>query len=64
MQPGQRVTVTDVHDNRLLRVVVAVEGDILFVARPEEVDRARSEHREPNCIGFRMSDAKPAKNQK
>lgn len=64
MKPGDRINVMDVHDNALLREIVAVEEDIVFVSRPEEVALARKESREPNCIGFRISDAIPVRSHK
>ncbi len=56
MKTGDVVTVLDVHDTKLLREVVAVGEGYIYVSRPEEVERARSEGREPSCIGFRLSD--------
>lgn len=56
MKPGDTVTVLDVHDNKLFRSVLAVEDGFVYVSRPEEVERARLEGREPNCIGFPLSD--------
>lgn len=55
MQSGETVTVTDVHDNKLDRVVLAVEDGFVYVSRREEIAQARVEGREPNCIGFPLS---------
>jgi hypothetical protein len=64
MKPGDTVTVLDVHANKLLRKVIAVEEGFVFVSRPEELDRARIEHREPLCIGFPLSDVISNKSNK
>jgi hypothetical protein len=56
MRPGDTVTVLDINDNKLVRTVVAVENEMVYVSRREEVERARAERREPVCIGFRLSD--------
>lgn len=64
MRPGETVTVMAVYDNKLVRTVVAVEGEVIYVSRSEEVERARAERREPVCIGFRLSDVVPRPNHK
>jgi hypothetical protein len=56
MKTGDAVVVLDVHDNKLLREVVAVEEGYVYVARPEEIRKARAERRDPPCIGFPLSD--------
>jgi hypothetical protein len=56
MKTGDAVVVLDVHDNKIVREVVAVEEGYVYVARPEEVQKARADRREPNCIGFPLSD--------
>jgi hypothetical protein len=38
------------------RVVVSVEGDVYFVCKREEFERAKREGREPACIGFHRRD--------
>jgi hypothetical protein len=38
------------------RVVVQDLGDILLVCRKQELEAARSEHRDPSAIGFRRDD--------
>ena len=64
MYPGQRVTVLDVHDNKLDRVVLAVEDGFVYVSRTEEIERAQAEGREPNCIGFPLSAVVAKKNHR
>lgn len=64
MRPGETVTVSDIYDNKLVRTVVAVEGEVIYVSRREEVKRARAERREPMCIGFRLSDVVSRQSQK
>jgi hypothetical protein len=56
MKAGDEVTVVDVYDNKLIREIVAIEHEYVYVARPEEVRKAREEGRDPACIGFRKSD--------
>jgi len=56
MEYGDRVEVVDAIDNKLVRVVIEVDEEVVFVTRPEELEQSQSEHREPVCIGFRMSD--------
>ena len=55
MNIGDSVCVMDMHDNKLVRVVVAIEDDYVYVCRAEEAHRAKEEGREPNCIGFPLS---------
>ncbi len=55
MKIGDQVYVTDVNDNTLLRVVVAIENGYAYVSKDEEIRRARAEEREPTCIGFPLS---------
>jgi hypothetical protein len=62
MRPGDKVYVKDVHENKVLRVVVALDGGMVFVSRPQEVEQSKRERREPNCIGFRPSDVSQRKN--
>lgn len=56
MKAGDSVTVLDINDNKLVRTIVAVEDGFVYVCRPEEAHKAKSENREPICIGFRLSD--------
>lgn len=56
MNQGDTVSVMDIHDNTLVRVVVAIEDGFAYVSRAEEVKRAREDGREPNCIGFPLSN--------
>lgn len=58
MKVGQIVFVMDMNGNELLRLVIAVENGFVYVARPEEVEDARTNFREPNCIGFLFSDVR------
>ncbi len=53
MTEGSRVSVVQYDGIVIDRVLVAVENGYLFVCKPEEWDVARSEGREPTCIGFR-----------
>jgi len=62
MRLGDRVFVTDVHGNKLLRLVVALDGGMVYVSREEEVEQSKRERRDPNCIGFRPSEVSPHKN--
>ena len=60
MKVGDTVCVLDALDNRLVREIVALEDGYVYVSRREEIDRAKAEKREPNCIGFEMSLVNPA----
>ncbi len=64
MRVGQKVIVTDFKENQLLREVVALEGGFVYVARPDEIQEAKNNFREPNCIGFPVSDVKSVSGQK
>ncbi len=64
MRVGEDVNVMDVHDNTLLRKVVAVEDGFVYVSRPEELEQARREDREPNCIGFPLSAVVTSQNHR
>lgn len=63
MRVGQIVTVTDVHEKKLVRRIVAVEDGFAYVSRLEEIDNSIKEGREPNCIGFRLSDVNVVESQ-
>lgn len=52
LRPGQPVSVTDAWGRNLLRKVVAVSGQKVWVCKPEEFEKARRERREPVCVGF------------
>jgi hypothetical protein len=64
MRQGDTVTVVDVNDNKLVRVVVAVEWGFVYVSRTGEAKKAASEGREPNCIVFPLSDVYSVKNHR
>jgi len=64
MRVGETITVMDVHENKIVRQVVAVEEGYVYVSRPEEIENSRNEGREPNCIGFPLSDVVCSKSQK
>jgi len=53
MIAGQEVILVAFGDQRISRVLVAVENAYLFVCRREEFEAATRENREPVCIGFR-----------
>jgi hypothetical protein len=54
MKTGDTVVVEDVSKNQLVRRVVAVEGENVFVCTEEEYASAQRENREPICIGFKL----------
>jgi hypothetical protein len=64
MKAGDIVVVLDANDNKLVRKVMAVDGVYVYVSRPEEVENAKADGREPNCIGFRLSDVIPQRRRK
>jgi hypothetical protein len=42
------------YGNKVIRrVVVSVDGDVYFVCKSEEFEKAKQEGREPICVGFR-----------
>jgi anaerobic selenocysteine-containing dehydrogenase len=53
MNPGDKVSVVDAFGKVLKRVVVAVERPNVFICTPEEWQAAKTEKREPTCIGFK-----------
>ena len=53
MKPGQQVTVSADRNETLTRVLVAVENGVYFVCKPEELEAAKREQREPVCVGFK-----------
>jgi len=53
MTEGTVVTLVDVDDDLIERVVVAVEKGVIFVCKEHEYRAAIAENRQPVSIGFR-----------
>jgi hypothetical protein len=58
MKPGDTVSVRSYPDKSLDRIVVKLLNNKVFVCTSEEWERAISENRTPDCIGFPPSDVK------
>jgi hypothetical protein len=55
LSPGERVRLRAYRDAIIERIVVRVDGDIVYVSRESELSSARAEDREPNSVGFRKA---------
>jgi hypothetical protein len=53
---GNDINLSAVGGEVIRLVVVSVEGDVYFVCKREEFERAKREGREPACIGFHRRD--------
>jgi len=53
MTVGQLLAVESDGGVVLHRTLVAFENGLFFVSKPEEIESAEKEGREPVCIGFR-----------
>ena len=52
---GQTVRIRAYGGETVKRYVLSVQGDVLLVCRPEELEAARREGREPNYAGCHIS---------
>jgi len=52
---GKEVTLSSL-EGQIVRRVVEIRGDVVVVARDEELERAKKEGRTPLLVGFRAKD--------
>jgi hypothetical protein len=60
MEHLKEVSLIDSRGNVIRRVLVIVENGYFYVCNREEWEAAKTEGREPVCIGFPPSDLIPA----
>jgi hypothetical protein len=56
MKPGDKVQVKSYPDRILVRILVNINKTKAFICTEEEWKSANAERREPDCIGFPVSD--------
>jgi hypothetical protein len=55
-QPGELVRVKAFGGKELIRRLVAVQRGTALICNDEEYQAAKKENREPDCVGFRVTD--------
>ena len=55
MQPGDTIRVVGDQGKELVRRLVEVRGQVVLICTDEEFKAARTEGREPICVGFKAS---------
>ena len=52
MKEGQLIRLQAYGDKALQMIVVSEEGDTVYVCRMEEYEAAKTDNRDPKCVGF------------